>query len=171
MNPDRDRPAMNAEHRSQPEPGGEPAREAAVDRRVLVDARAAIRSASPARWRSSIGAGDRIGASPIPVSTSLVTGCASTNLTSASASCCIGRHWHLSRNPLSQATLNRRAPMRALGRTGVEVTVFGYGTMELRGEMRGPMLADADAARLLNAVLDESITLIDTSIDYAAARS
>jgi aryl-alcohol dehydrogenase-like predicted oxidoreductase len=61
--------------------------------------------------------------------------------------------------------------MRALGRTGVEVTVFGYGTMELRGEMRGPMLADADAARLLNAVLDESITLIDTSIDYAAARS
>jgi len=57
-------------------------------------------------------------------------------------------------------------PTRTLGRTGAEVTVLGYGAMELRGEPRGPALADADAGRLLNAVLDEGITLIDTSIDY-----
>ena len=57
-------------------------------------------------------------------------------------------------------------PMRTLGRTGVEVTVLGYGAMELRGEPRGPAMHDADAGRLLNAVLDEGITLIDTSIDY-----
>jgi aryl-alcohol dehydrogenase-like predicted oxidoreductase len=57
-------------------------------------------------------------------------------------------------------------PTRTLGRTGAEVTVLGYGAMELRGEPRGPALGDADAGRLLNAVLDEGITLIDTSIDY-----
>jgi aryl-alcohol dehydrogenase-like predicted oxidoreductase len=55
---------------------------------------------------------------------------------------------------------------RTLGRTGAEVTVLGYGAMELRGEPRGPALEDADAGRLLNAVLDEGIILIDTSIDY-----
>lgn len=55
---------------------------------------------------------------------------------------------------------------RTLGRTGVEVTVLGYGAMELRGEPRGPAIDDADAGRLLNAVLDEGIGLIDTSIDY-----
>jgi aryl-alcohol dehydrogenase-like predicted oxidoreductase len=57
-------------------------------------------------------------------------------------------------------------PKRTLGRTGAEVTVLGYGAMELRGEPRGPALTDADAGRLLNTVLDEGITLIDTSIDY-----
>jgi aryl-alcohol dehydrogenase-like predicted oxidoreductase len=57
-------------------------------------------------------------------------------------------------------------PTRTLGRTGAEVTVLGYGAMELRGEPRGPALEDADAGRLLDAVLDEGITLIDTSIDY-----
>jgi aryl-alcohol dehydrogenase-like predicted oxidoreductase len=57
-------------------------------------------------------------------------------------------------------------PTRTLGRTGAEVTVLGYGAMELRGEPRGPALKDADAGRLLNAALDEGITLIDTSIDY-----
>jgi aryl-alcohol dehydrogenase-like predicted oxidoreductase len=60
-------------------------------------------------------------------------------------------------------------PTRTLGRTGVEVTILGYGAMELRGEPRGPAIADADAGRLLNAVLDDGITLIDTSIDYGAS--
>jgi aryl-alcohol dehydrogenase-like predicted oxidoreductase len=60
-------------------------------------------------------------------------------------------------------------PTRTLGRTGAEVTILGYGAMELRGEPRGPAIADADAGRLLNAVLDEGITLIDTSIDYGAS--
>jgi aryl-alcohol dehydrogenase-like predicted oxidoreductase len=57
-------------------------------------------------------------------------------------------------------------PTRTLGRTGVEVTVLGYGAMELRGGGRSPELDDADAGRLLNAVLDCGINLIDTSIDY-----
>jgi aryl-alcohol dehydrogenase-like predicted oxidoreductase len=55
---------------------------------------------------------------------------------------------------------------RVLGRTGAKVTVLGYGAMELRGQPRGPAIDDEDAGRLLNAVLDEGINLIDTSIDY-----
>jgi len=57
-------------------------------------------------------------------------------------------------------------PRRTLGRTGLEVTTLGFGAMELRGDQGGPALADADAGRLLNAVLDEGINFIDTSIDY-----
>jgi aryl-alcohol dehydrogenase-like predicted oxidoreductase len=55
---------------------------------------------------------------------------------------------------------------RALGRTGADVTILSYGAMELRGQPRGPEIADADAGRLLNAVLDGGINLIDTSPDY-----
>jgi len=46
------------------------------------------------------------------------------------------------------------------------VTILGYGAMELRGQPRGPAIEDDDAGRLLNAVLDGGINLIDTSIDY-----
>src|SRR3984885_4428885 len=55
---------------------------------------------------------------------------------------------------------------RTLGLTGAEVSVLGYGAMELRGQPRGPAVDDADAERLLNGVLDAGINLIDTSIDY-----
>jgi aryl-alcohol dehydrogenase-like predicted oxidoreductase len=55
---------------------------------------------------------------------------------------------------------------RALGRTGANVTILGYGAMELRGRPRGPEISDEDAGRLLNAVLDGGINLIDTSPDY-----
>ncbi|HEY6276804.1 MAG TPA: aldo/keto reductase [Streptosporangiaceae bacterium] len=55
---------------------------------------------------------------------------------------------------------------RPLGRTGADVTILGYGAMELRGRPLGPAIADEDAGRLLNAVLDGGISLIDTSIDY-----
>jgi aryl-alcohol dehydrogenase-like predicted oxidoreductase len=55
---------------------------------------------------------------------------------------------------------------RALGRTGADVTILSYGAMELRGRPRGPEIADEDAGRLLNAVLDGGINLIDTSPDY-----
>jgi aryl-alcohol dehydrogenase-like predicted oxidoreductase len=55
---------------------------------------------------------------------------------------------------------------RKLGRTGADVTILGYGAMELRGQPRGPAVADEDAGRLLNAVLDAGINLIDTSVDY-----
>jgi aryl-alcohol dehydrogenase-like predicted oxidoreductase len=52
---------------------------------------------------------------------------------------------------------------RQLGRTGADVTILGYGAMELRGGSRGPAVADEDAGRVLNAVLDGGINLIDTS--------
>jgi len=39
---------------------------------------------------------------------------------------------------------------RALGRTGADVTILSYGAMELRGQPRGPGIADKDAGRLLN---------------------
>jgi aryl-alcohol dehydrogenase-like predicted oxidoreductase len=55
---------------------------------------------------------------------------------------------------------------RPLGRTGTDVTILGYGAMELRGEPRGPVVAEEDAGRLLNEVLDSGINLIDTSPDY-----
>ena len=55
---------------------------------------------------------------------------------------------------------------RPLGRTQADVTILGYGAMELRGVPRGPEVADEDAGRLLNAVLDGGINLIDTSPDY-----
>lgn len=57
---------------------------------------------------------------------------------------------------------------RTLGRTGAQVSILGYGAMELRGaeNMGGPALSDDDAGRLLNELVDLGITLIDTSIDY-----
>ena len=55
---------------------------------------------------------------------------------------------------------------RPLGRTGTDVTILGYGAMELRGQPHGPAIDDDDAGRLLNEVLDGGINLIDTSIDY-----
>jgi aryl-alcohol dehydrogenase-like predicted oxidoreductase len=55
---------------------------------------------------------------------------------------------------------------RTLGATGADVTILSYGAMELRGRPRGPEIADEDAGRLLNAVLDGGINLIDTSPDY-----
>ena len=57
-------------------------------------------------------------------------------------------------------------PRRTLGRTDLEVTTLGFGAMELRGPPTGPELTDAEAGRLLGAVLDEGINFIDTSIDY-----
>jgi aryl-alcohol dehydrogenase-like predicted oxidoreductase len=55
---------------------------------------------------------------------------------------------------------------RPLGRTDTDVTILGYGAMELRGRPRGPEIDDEAAGRLLNAVLDGGINVIDTSPDY-----
>jgi len=55
---------------------------------------------------------------------------------------------------------------RPLGRTGVDVSILGYGAMELRGAPRGPAIEDEDAGQVLNAVLDGGVNLIDTAIDY-----
>jgi aryl-alcohol dehydrogenase-like predicted oxidoreductase len=55
---------------------------------------------------------------------------------------------------------------RRLGRTGADVTILGYGAMELSGMSRAPVVSDDDAGRLLGEVLDSGINLIDTSPDY-----
>ncbi len=57
---------------------------------------------------------------------------------------------------------------RTLGRTGLEVTQLGYGSMGLRGPRTwGVRVVGEEAAeRFLNAVLDAGINFIDTSPDY-----
>lgn len=57
---------------------------------------------------------------------------------------------------------------KPLGRTGLMVSQLGFGAMELRGPKvwDGRDVSDRDAERLLNAVLDEGINFIDTSVDY-----
>jgi len=57
---------------------------------------------------------------------------------------------------------------RPLGHTGLEVTVLGFGAMELRGDgHRNPRpLEPGQADAVLGAVLDAGINFIDTSIDY-----
>jgi aryl-alcohol dehydrogenase-like predicted oxidoreductase len=57
-------------------------------------------------------------------------------------------------------------PKRTLGRTGLEVTMLGYGAMELRGAPRARDISEREAETILNAVLDAGINYIDTSIDY-----
>ena len=57
-------------------------------------------------------------------------------------------------------------PKRELGRTGLQVTMLGYGAMELRGAPRARDVTDAQAETILHAVLDAGINYIDTSIDY-----
>lgn len=60
----------------------------------------------------------------------------------------------------------REIERRVLGRTGLPVTVLGYGAMELRDPPRGRAIPEADAVRILHAVLDCGINFVDTSIDY-----
>ena len=55
---------------------------------------------------------------------------------------------------------------RPLGSTTLNVTALGYGAMELRGPPRGPAIEDDEAGRLLGALLDAGVNLIDTSVDY-----
>lgn len=58
-------------------------------------------------------------------------------------------------------------PKRKLGRTGMEVTVLGYGAMELRPKT----MTDAQGAAVLNAVLDAGVNFVDTSIDYGQSEA
>jgi len=62
-----------------------------------------------------------------------------------------------------------KLPRRQLGRTGLEVTMLGYGAMELRGAPRGREVSDEQAETILHAVLDAGINYIDTSIDYGVS--
>src|SRR4029077_7064302 len=57
-------------------------------------------------------------------------------------------------------------PKRELGRTGLQVTMLGYGAMELRGVPRARDITDNQADTILNAVLDSGINYIDRSVDY-----
>ncbi len=57
-------------------------------------------------------------------------------------------------------------PRRVLGAGGPEVTALAYGAMELRGEPKGRHLTEPEVERILHAVLDCGINLIDTSVDY-----
>src|SRR5262245_27714413 len=59
-----------------------------------------------------------------------------------------------------------KLPTRQLGRTGLQVTMLGYGAMELRGAPRGRDVTERQAETILHAVLDAGINYIDTSIDY-----
>jgi len=60
---------------------------------------------------------------------------------------------------------------KPLGRTGLEITQLGYGTMGLRGPKTwGVRVVSEEAAdRFLNRVLDSGINFIDTSPDYGIA--
>ena len=60
-------------------------------------------------------------------------------------------------------------PKRTLGKTGFEATILGFGAMELRGAPRGLKVTDQQAETILNAVLDNGINFIDTSIDYGGS--
>jgi len=57
---------------------------------------------------------------------------------------------------------------RTLGRTGLPVTVLGYGAMELRGpaHWRKRDIPESQASTVLNGLLDAGINFVDTSIDY-----
>lgn len=58
-----------------------------------------------------------------------------------------------------------------LGRTGLEVTQLGYGSMGLRGPRTWGVrvVTEADAETFLNRVLDAGINFIDTSPDYGVS--
>lgn len=52
---------------------------------------------------------------------------------------------------------------RVLGRTGLKVTVLGYGAMAINDPEK---VSDTDAERILGSVLDAGINFIDTAPDY-----
>ena len=60
---------------------------------------------------------------------------------------------------------------KTLGRTGMEVTQLGYGSMGLRGPRTWGVrvVSDEAADEFLNAVLDAGINFIDTAPDYGLA--
>ncbi len=56
-------------------------------------------------------------------------------------------------------------PSRALGRTGVTVSILGLGA----GRIGGPETTDADVDRLLATALELGVTLVDTARSYGAS--
>jgi aryl-alcohol dehydrogenase-like predicted oxidoreductase len=60
-------------------------------------------------------------------------------------------------------------PKQQLGRTGLQVTMLGYGAMKLRGAPRAQPTTEKQAETILNAVLDAGINYIDAPIDYGVS--
>ena len=62
---------------------------------------------------------------------------------------------------------------RKLGKTGLDVTVLGFGAMELRGPgsaiRNGRPVDPSQAEKVLNSALDGGINFIDTCIDYGGS--
>jgi aryl-alcohol dehydrogenase-like predicted oxidoreductase len=60
---------------------------------------------------------------------------------------------------------------KKLGRTGLEVTQLGYGSMGLRGPRTWGVrvVSDAESERVLHAVLDAGINFLDTAPDYGVS--
>ena len=58
---------------------------------------------------------------------------------------------------------------RTLGRTGLEVTVIGFGAMTIGGVF-GPV-DDGESNRALHAAIDSGMNFIDTSDAYGAGHS
>ncbi len=64
------------------------------------------------------------------------------------------------------ASTQHAGGLRRFGNTDLEVSRLGYGSMELAGPPLGRDIAEADAIRFINTIVDSGITYIDTSIDY-----
>jgi aryl-alcohol dehydrogenase-like predicted oxidoreductase len=67
--------------------------------------------------------------------------------------------------------LNLELERRKLGRTGLQVTVLGFGAMDLGGLPAAQPISDDDASHVLNAVLDAGINFIDTAVCYGASEA
>src|SRR3954469_17110993 len=87
----------------------------------------------------------------------------------ASARCPACRRVTHRRLPHCKGKEMAELPKRELGRTGLQVTMLGYGAMELRGAPRARETSDSQAETILNAVLDAGINFIDTSVDYGVS--
>ena len=64
-------------------------------------------------------------------------------------------------------------PKRKLGRTNLDVTLLGFGALELRGMVAGVgrPLHPSQPERILHAVLDAGINYIDVAVDYGEAET
>ena len=60
---------------------------------------------------------------------------------------------------------------RPLGRTGLSVTVLGFGAMDLGGPPAADPISDDESAKVLNAVLDSGINFIDTAGCYGSSET
>lgn len=60
---------------------------------------------------------------------------------------------------------------RKLGRTGLDVSVLGFGAMDLGGPPAASAITGAEADRVLNAVLDSGINFIDTAVCYGSSEA